>query len=356
MKKRIFFIAISIIEIVVFCYLIFSANEILQEDLSSVEEIYSIFSQEMRDKMIETYTSSGVNILRFFSIIGIGLNLITLYITIKNTILRNKDLLIIFSILHIIFGMLLINQLLAVISILVLLCLKRVNPEDFPIKEKLPELEEEKLNKKEIILGTLLVLIYFSQFIWKQFIPEEKNIKIAISIAFYVVVFILSVAYWNKKLLNKFKIFRKKFIAYIKFILPRMVATYVVVFSVAIISTIITGEASSVNQEILEKMKSYIVIPLAIIWAPVVEETIFRGLIHKLIKNKYLYIIISASVFGLLHTVGLELTIINTVIKALPYAVLGGFLAYIYDKTNNISTSMFGHALINTICSIVIFI
>ena len=43
-------------------------------------------------------------------------------------------------------------------------------------------------------------------------------------------------------------------------------------------------------------------------------------------------------------------------VKALPYAVLGGFLAYLYDKTNNISTSMFGHALINTIGSIVMFI
>ena len=353
MKKKIYFITVSIIEIIVFLYIIFTANEIIQKEITNFESTSSVFSSEIQETVKESIETNGVKIIIFFSTIGIIFNIITINIALKNTILRNKGTLITFSVLHIVFGMSGINEILALITILILLCLKRVNPEDFPVKRELPKIEEDKLERRSIYYGIILIVFYFSQFIWKDYIPENKTVIIVVTTIFYLIVFALSIAFWNKKLLANTKIFMKNFITYFKFIIKKMLLMYGVYFVAAIVSTVITGEPSSVNQESLESMSKFVVIPLAIIWAPIVEETIFRGLIHKAIKNRYLFIITSSIVFGLLHTFGQEATVLNTIIKALPYAVLGGYLAYLYDKTQNITTSIFGHAFINTISSII---
>ena len=64
-----------------------------------------------------------------------------------------------------------------------------------------------------------------------------------------------------------------------------------------------------------------------------------------------LFIITSALVFGILHTIG-ESSILNILVMALPYSVLGAYLAYLYTNTNNIFTNIKGHAIFNTISSI----
>lgn len=356
MKKKIFFVIVSLIEIISFIYVIYSANGIVENEIELMEQMSSFFPQEMQNQMINSLVNNGKNMIVMYSSIGIAMCLITIYIAFKDRILRNKSLLIVFSVLHIVFAMNILNEILPVITILVLLCLKRKNPEDFPIKRELPEIEKKNTSKIEVIIGIVLALVYFSQFLWKDIIPESVGVRIAISIIFYLGIFLLAIAFWNKKLIEYFKTFGKNFITYVKFILPRLIGMYFIYFIVAIISVVITGEIGSVNQDNLESMNKFVVIPLAIIWAPIVEETIFRGLIHKIIKNKYLYIIISAVSFGLLHTFALEANVLNTVVKAMPYAVLGGFLAYVYDKSKNISASMFCHSLINIIASAISFI
>ena len=94
-------------------------------------------------------------------------------------------------------------------------------------------------------------------------------------------------------------------------------------------------------------------LPLAIIYAPIVEETLFRGCIRRFIKNDKLFIIVSALVFGLLHTAFSEETIYNALVLAIPYATMGGFLAYIYTKTNNMLCNMSFHCFHNTIAMII---
>ena len=356
MKNKIFFIVVSIIGILMLINVIMSANNIIQEEIATVEDVYSIFSANLQNKMIETIKNSGNRIIIIYASLGIIMYLMTIYIATKNTILRNKGTLIVFNILHLFFGLSGINKILAITSILVLLCLKRKNPEDYPIKKEIPKIEKRIYSKKSAIIGISLFIIYFSQFIWSEYIPETKSIRLAISIVFYLAVFLLAIAYWNKEIIEYIKIFGKNIITYIKYIIPRLLGMYVVYFVIALFVIVITGEIGSENQEKLESMNTYIVVPLAIIWAPIVEETIFRGLIHRVIKNKYLFIIMSALCFGLLHTAGQEVTILNTIMKALPYSVLGVFLAYIYDKTENITCSMFIHALINTIASIITLI
>ena len=94
-------------------------------------------------------------------------------------------------------------MILSLANFIVILCLKRKNPEDFPVKEKkeIPHLEYEKSSKKEILLGILLILAYFSQILFDFFIPENISefASIAITISYYLILFVLAIfCFWKK--------------------------------------------------------------------------------------------------------------------------------------------------------------
>lgn len=352
MERRIYFIVSAIIQIIISIFVIFTANAIVENEVLALKEVYEAMPNEVIESVIETVESNGVNSIRACSGISILVNIGIMATAIKNTILRNKGLLITGSIVCLLFSGSEITELIAIVNIIVLLCSKRKNSEDFPIKKELPKLENVPITKIEIFIGVALVIVYFSQFIWGNYLIESNILRWVIIIVFYLIVILLSIAFWNKSIKRDLKAFKENFGTYIKFILPRFGIMYIIYFVVTIITIIITKEMGSVNQQNLESLPSWYVIPLAVIYAPIVEETIFRGLIHKIIKNKKIFVIVSAICFGLLHTISSEVTLVNVIVKALPYSVLGGYLAYIYAKTENISTNMFCHFAINAIASL----
>ena len=88
-----------------------------------------------------------------------------------------------------------------------------------------------------------------------------------------------------------------------------------------------------------------------IIYAPFVEELIFRKSIRDIIDNDYLYIIISGLTFGFVHT--LAGSTLQELIYIIPYGALGSCFAIMHVKTKNIYTSMTFHMIHN---AIVVFI
>ena len=60
------------------------------------------------------------------------------------------------------------------------------------------------------------------------------------------------------------------------------------------------------------------------------------------------FIILSAVLFGLLHTIGTETGIYNILVQSLQYMVMGGVMAHVYTKTNNICVNMGVHCVQNT--------
>ena len=127
-------------------------------------------------------------------------------------------------------------------------------------------------------------------------------------------------------------------------------------FAIAIVSAILAKQGASVNQTTVEALPLLVSLPLAIIYAPIVEESLFRGCIRRFIKNDKVFMIVSAIVFGLLHTAFSEATLYNVIVVALPYAAMGYFLAFLYAKTNNICTNMAFHAFQNTLAMILTII
>ena len=206
-------------------------------------------------------------------------------------------------------------------------------------------LERHEVNNKQIILGIGLMLLYFSEFFWGNYIPE-KIVPIII-VEWYLLLIFLSIEIYFNDLKRDFKVLIKNFREY----LPFCFKYWAILIGFNVICTIIivllTDSPNSVNQETLNSLPLYFTMPAAIIYAPIVEETIFRGVIRKLVKNNILFIIVSAILFGAIHVTG-ESSFYMAVVHSLPYVSMGAILAYVYTKTNNITASMTVHATQNT--------
>lgn len=126
----------------------------------------------------------------------------------------------------------------------------------------------------------------------------------------------------------------------------------IMIFSNTIINLITGGIANneSINREIADKYYIY-AFPAMVIIAPIIEEIIFRLSVRKAVKNKYLFPLLSAVLFGLVHVIGtsgLELLYI------IPYGSLGFIFAYIYQKHDTIIAPISAHIIHNLVCAILI--
>ena len=114
-----------------------------------------------------------------------------------------------------------------------------------------------------------------------------------------------------------------------------------------------TGEIPN-NQSIINEYPILISAFLAIIIAPVTEELMFRGFLKKLIKNDFLFILISSLVFGGLHI--LVADSVKQCLFIIPYSILGFALALNYVKTKNIASNIFLHSSWNSIVIIIMIL
>jgi len=110
-----------------------------------------------------------------------------------------------------------------------------------------------------------------------------------------------------------------------------------------LLSTLFTNfDVDMKNQEAVvaafERNKT-IMFAAVVIFAPIVEELVFRYSFSTFIKNQYAFVIISSLIFGLMHSTGIAIIV---------YFVLGLCLSLIYLKTNkNIISSIIVHILNN---------
>ena len=99
-------------------------------------------------------------------------------------------------------------------------------------------------------------------------------------------------------------------------------------------------------RELIKILPTYMIFS-SVIYAPFVEEIIFRKSIKNVIKNPYIFIIISGFLFGILHIN--DYKNFSEILMGIPYIIMGLDFAYIYHKTNNIFTTMTFHFCHNLI-------
>ena len=111
----------------------------------------------------------------------------------------------------------------------------------------------------------------------------------------------------------------------------------VMVLSTTIIS-FIDGNTTSSNEESvkLALQSSWLAILSVCIFAPVIEELVFRQSFKDIFKNKWTYLITSGILFGALHVVTTPITSFVTYLYLIPYCSMGLAFSYMCYKTDNI--------------------
>lgn len=127
----------------------------------------------------------------------------------------------------------------------------------------------------------------------------------------------------------------------------------IMILSNIIINVFILNNAGSTNENLVrDSLKIYPVIGFLSISvvAPFVEEMIFRFGLRKVTgKNKF-FPLVSALVFGFLHTIaGLQDGNFLELLYIIPYGALGYTFGLVYNKSNNIFSSVVAHMMHNTL-------
>lgn len=123
----------------------------------------------------------------------------------------------------------------------------------------------------------------------------------------------------------------------------------IMIISNILISTLGGGisENESTIRDEFKNFPIYIFIS-SVFLAPLLEELVFRLALKEIIKNKYLYILISGLIFGSLHIITMPINNLFP-LYLLSYCSAGWAFAYIMAKTNNILVSSGFHFMHNGI-------
>ena len=346
MKKRIYFIISSFLIFLLSVLSFLHIDNLVKNSIEGVKEAYASIP-DLLNRILDVLENHGKTYLAVIIFLVLLISIILFAYTLKeNHILKKKGLFIVLSL----FGLLLSSNSIVgglfLLNILVLFFSRRKDEEDFPVKKDIPTLEKFKVGKKEVIEGIILLGVYFSQFVWSRFLPESFSVKIIIQISFDFVVLVLAIWFFFFELKRDIKAWKGNSKAYLHYIFSKYGIGLLIYFGVSALCLSLTNYRVSLNQQGLNALPLWYVFPTAVLWAPIVEEILFRGVIRRFIKKDWLFIIVSAFVFGILHTFR-EDGIISILVMSFPYATLGAIFAYVYTKTENITCNMVMHGLHN---------
>lgn len=219
--------------------------------------------------------------------------------------------------------------------------------------EILPEINE----RKRITYLIIFLIVFIFEFIGLQNLIVMKfgiqfstNMKCIINTSTSIITVIILLITLKETLKRDSKYFTKSSKKYIKYALSVFVVCCFFQMVVGAIINIIVG-AESANSVYTDKLPIWYKLTQAALFAPFVEECLFRGLLKKIIKNKYAFLIISSVFFGAMHII----IVTNNPLQYLyiiPYSIGGFAFAYNYEKTGNLTSSIVLHMIVNTIAAL----
>lgn len=210
---------------------------------------------------------------------------------------------------------------------------------------------------KDALIGISAIILYFILTIIQTLSFDIINInlnelplyaKVIYLLIYELMVICIMLLLFNKKIKRDFKdilINHKEY--YSKCIKYWLIG--LVVMSISNSLALVVGGDIASNEESLRQL--FKISPLYIylsstIYAPIVEELVFRQGIRNIFGRNYLFILVSGIVFGGLHVIT-GLNSIVDLIYLIPYSSLGIAFAYMLYKTDNIFVSMGFHFMHN---------
>jgi len=213
---------------------------------------------------------------------------------------------------------------------------------------------------KSALLGIIAMLVYF-------ILPElqgtffeifnvdittlSTNIKILYSALVEILIMSIIIITFNKSLKNDYKDMKKNHKTYYKNYFKYYLIGLMTMMISNVIITLISGGSTAGNQDMIDelfKISPIYIYFSSVVFAPVVEELVFRKAIRNIITNKTLFILASGLVFGGLHVIG-TIEAWHDILYLIPYSSLGIAFAYIFYKTNNIFVTIGLHFMHNGI-------
>ncbi len=311
-----------------------------------------------QDELVRSlYMSNILNILISLLVIGLAM---------RRHILRHKIELVLLTVMMVFGGRmillvawsayiywLLLTYVLAILNALVCLLLRRTSKEDYPIKaHKIRPLKEIKYTAKDRVKAVVSILVYlvlyfYSYPIIKCIFPQISSgtLNVVNKICDWSVLPIV-VFLFKDEIKRGLKALKANWTGYCRFIIKLLIAQAIVGLLESQIIHMFNTDFIPANQKSIEQASLVSYALSAIIFAPIVEELLFRGALRRFINNKVVFIIVSALLFGFAHA-RLEGGLKTFLFSMTLYSTSGAFLAYAYAKTNNICTGIICHCIGN---------
>lgn len=216
------------------------------------------------------------------------------------------------------------------------------------------------MKKKNLIINILKMIIVFVLFLFSGVIKlglfklcgiNVENVNNSLNYLFSIIVYLILLAIYiflyRKDFPKEWKNFKsnlaKNFDTSFKYYFIGLIL--MVVFNV-IINYLLNFGQSQNEQAVQQMIKASPV--LMIIFAgfigPVIEELVFRKSLKNVFSNKWLFVIISGIVFGLVHVNSFK-----ELLYILPYGSLGAMFAYMDYKIDSTFPSCSMHMMHNTV-------
>ena len=216
-----------------------------------------------------------------------------------------------------------------------------------------------------ISLGLILLYLLFTNipviFMYLLGIDYNKfnqTIKILYMFICNIIVMTIIISIYHKTLIKDFKnFFNKNIFNNLENAFKYWLLGFIVMVVSNLILTAITEGIASNEEAVRTLIK---VAPIYMffdvsIYAPLMEELIFRKSIRDITDRKWLYILTSGLIFGGLHVISSISSPVD-LLYLIPYSSLGIAFAYSYYKSNNIFSSITMHCMHNTLSFILLMI
>ena len=213
---------------------------------------------------------------------------------------------------------------------------------------------------KNALLGLACIIIYFcisdvELGFLNLFNIDYTEMSIPFKVTYLIVWEILTIAIimfiLNKKISKDFNDIKKNHKEYYKkYFKYWLVSVAIMMMSNLIINLFVKNGIASNEETIREtfKISPLYVFFSSVIFAPLVEELVFRQSLKNIIPNKFIFIIISGIVFGGFHVItGLASPL--DLLYLIPYCAPGFAFAYILANSDNIFIPISLHFMHNGI-------
>ena len=228
-------------------------------------------------------------------------------------------------------------------------------------------MKKENFSIKHLIILVFIILgFYLSGFFAlipiNLFNMDAKNMSdstnLLLSLFSNICFLGILVLIYFKKLKEEFFIFKKDISGNMDIAIKYWMGGLVLMAASNLFLNFVLNLGQAENEEIVQSMidaSPYIMLISAGLIGPIIEELVFRRSFRDAFLNKWVFALSSGLVFGALHVVTLEPSLLEYLF-IIPYSALGISFALMYDKTKTVFTPIIMHIIHNSVLILLSFI